>query len=250
MEMIGALMSVLVMTATIRPPVNAIALARTNVDQRLSDYRLGLHHNLALLRRGVFSGLVFVDNSGFGTEDLQDGIGPDEVEFISYDGKLGERVETRFAGECRLLRTAFERSQTIGRAGEGRVWKVTGRYVVRNLSQIVSDCYGTSDLVVHCRNRPTRFVDFGVAGFRASSGAEIMDRVLRVPDIETKDEVVIRNMIEGGAFADLRVAQRFSQIPDFSGVRGSDASSYDGVAYRMKYLARVGANRVFPRLWI
>lgn len=248
-------MALLVMTATIRPPSNAPQLTRTDAEARLADYRRGLQHNLALLRKRVVSGIVFVDNSAYGTERLEDIVAGAEdlrgrIELISYDARLGEMQQSRFAGECKLLAHAFDSSALIRGSDDAHVWKVTGRYVVRNLGAIIAADYGRADLIVHCRNRPKRFVDFGVAGFARTRAAEIMGRVLASPHLEYRDEAVIREGVDGAMFADLQVARRFAEIPDFSGVRGSDSASYDGSLYRMKYLARVTANRVFPQLWI
>ncbi|MDO5703842.1 MAG: hypothetical protein Q4G49_02060 [Paracoccus sp. (in: a-proteobacteria)] len=249
-------MTLLVMTATIKPPSNALLLTRTHVGARIEDYRRGLRHNLALVRAGVVSGVVFVDNSGHGTAEMQETVADEpgdlagKVELISYDAQLDKNVQTRFAGECKLLSHAFQNSRMILTATASHVWKVTGRYVVRNLGRIISADYGDSDLIVHCRNRPSRFVDFGLAGFRRNRATELIGRVLDWPDVERLDESIIRKMIDGGSFDDIRVAQRFAAIPDFSGVRGSDSASYDGLAYRAKFMARVTANRLFPRLWI
>lgn len=249
-------MTLLVMTATIRPPANAPRLNWVNVADRLEDYRRGLRHNLKVMRQGNLSGIVFVDNSGYGTSEMAEIVKAeggdliDRVELISYDQGAGSPNQTRFAGECKLLRHAFSTSRLIAQSDQTYAWKVTGRYVVRNLGLIVIADYGDSDLILHCRNYPIPFVDFGLAGFRRSRVGDIMEAVMRIPEIERRDEAALRAEIDNGALAGLRVAKRFRQIPDFSGVRGSDQASYDGVGYRMKYMARVAANRIFPQMWI
>lgn len=245
-------MSVLIMTGTIQPKQGARELARTDVPSRVADYRVSVAHHLSLVQQGVLSGLVFVENSGYGMEPFTDMLTDDlaeRAELISYDAQQAPQ-EPRFWGECKLLKEAFRRSRVINSSTDTHVWKVTGRYIVRNLSAILRRSEEDNDLMLHCRNHPMRYVDFGLAGFSREKAEQIMDRVLQRQNDEDIDERMLRTMVDDGSFADLRLRQRLSHVPDFRGVRGSDNRSYGGFRYRVKFLLRSLVHHTMPAVWI
>lgn len=246
-------MTLLLMTGTIRPATGARELVRTNVEDRIADYRIALTHNVELLRQGVIKGLIFAENSGFGMEPFFDLV-PDadirgRVELISYDAKQSP-TETRFMGEINLLQTALNRSRLFDATSDGHIWKVTGRYIVRNLRSILGHSEGDYDMILHCRDYPMRYVDFGLVGFRCSAAAAIVDRIASVERLEQLDERVVRSMIDDGQLEGFAIRPRLSHIPDFAGIRGSDNRSYQGVRYRLRYMVRSIAHRLFPKVWI
>ncbi len=246
-------MTILLMTGTISPPKGARELARANVADRIADYKVALQHNLCLLREGVISGLAFVENSGYGMADFErtvtdSGLG-DQVELISYDARQSED-EPRFMGECHLLREAFAQSELVHKSNDSHVWKITGRYVVRNLAAILRKTQGNNDLILHCRNYPMRFVDFGLVGFARKQAPTIIERVLGSGSLKFTDERIMRDMIDKGAFKDMKVCQRMSEVPDFAGVRGIDNSSYDSFGYRMRYQIRSVLHKTMPWVWV
>lgn len=246
-------MTTLLMTGTIRPQAGARELSRTAVEDRLEDYRLGLKHNVRLLRRGDIGGVVFVENSGYGVERFADLVGDpaisDRVELISYRGAQPPG-QTRFAGECHLLRHAFRHSRLIRADTEGYLWKITGRYTVVNLVAIVRGSEGLDDLILHCRDYPIPYVDFGLVGFRATHAEEIVDRILATPGLDDLDERMIRQMLDEGRFADMKVRSRFSRVPNFRGVRGSDSASYGGLKYQAQFGLRSVVHRLAPAVWL
>lgn len=246
-------MSLLLMTGTIRPNANSKNLARTSVADRIEDYKQGLEFNIELLRRGDISSLVFVENSGegmdaFGATVAASGVS-DQIELISYDAQQSQK-EGRFVGECKLILEALLRSKLIQTSGASHVWKVTGRYVVKNLPSIFRHSRSDKDLLLHCRNYPMRYVDFGLAGFRLSAAQDILNRVLQRVKTLRDDERVLREMIDDGSFDDLSVSQRMPRVPNFYGVRGLDNSSYGGLRYRSLFAARSILNVIMPRIWI
>lgn len=246
-------MTLLLMTGTLSPAKGARQLARVNVTDRIADYKMALQHNLGLLRKGVISGLAFVENSGYGMADFENivtssGMG-DRVDLISYDAQQSAD-EPRFLGECNLLREAFARSDLIRNSTDSHVWKITGRYIVRNLASILRHSEGNNDLILHCRNYPMRYVDFGLVGFARSRAPTIIARVLGGGSLQNTDERAVRDMIDNGVFNDMKVRQRMSQVPDFAGVRGVDNSSYEGVRYRLRYHIRSIVHKITPWVWV
>lgn len=246
-------MPTLLMTGTIAPPRDAPELAVRDVAARIDAYREALSFNLGLLAQGVIGRLVFVENSDHGMAPFADLVGPElseDVALVSYDGIGAGPATTRFHGECLLLRHAFRIVPGLDDDASGPVFKVTGRYRVRNLAALLGGTGADFDVALHCRNRPMRYVDFGIAGFRPSRAAAFLDRVLARPGIEAADERVLREMMDEGRFEGLDVRTRLSRVPDFLGVRGSDGTSYAGLRYRLKYLLRAAAHRAMPNVWI
>lgn len=242
------------MTATINPPAGAHALARLDVAARIEDYRKALSHNLSLLRRNLFDRLVLVDNSGFGTGDLDDIAAgfeqPERVELYSYDGNRAIESRSRLYGECRLIQHALQATRTFALGSVEQVWKITGRYIVRNIDAIVQNAPAGFDMCVQCRSLPRRFVDFGLVGFGRQRAAEVLEVIATARAVDHLDESDLYSMIEKKAFGDLRIVPRLPRVPDFAGIRGYDNQSYDGMGYRMKFLARSWANRLAPGLWL
>ncbi len=242
------------MTGTFQPSANSIRLSRVNVAERIEDYKKGFRFHLGLVRRGVFDRLLFVENSGYGMQDFEPLVNSyalqDKVQLLSYKEEENDTPTTRFFGECRLLKYALDKGDWWRNAEPAFVWKVTGRYIVRNIEKIIKGVPGTATLVLHCRNRPMEYVDFGLAGFREDIGRRFLSLALARPEVSTSDERLIRIMMKEGRFGDIELAPRFPEIPDFSGIRGSDNARYDGVNYRLKFVCRRLANRIFPRLWI
>ena len=247
-------MTYLLMTATIAPPAKAVNLRRVDVQSRVADYRNALRYNLGLIRDGAISRIVFVDNSNFGVQDLEDvareqGFA-DRVHCLSFDGNHGAEIFERLYLELRLMRHAVENVPCLRDADGARVWKVTGRYRVRNLRRILASTPEDVDLVVHCRNRPIPFVEFPVAGFRTSSMRQILDTALAEETIKLGGEGALRALLEKGAYYEFKVMRRLPHVPLYSGRRGHDGANYDGLRYRLKHFVRATSNRLFPALWL
>lgn len=246
--------TVLLMTATVEPPPNAHDLARVDVSQRIADYRAGILENMRQLSAGTFDRLVFVDNSGFGVEPFQNLLEgyekADRVELYSYSGNEAVRTGSRLIGECRLIEHALDNTRTFSMAGIARFWKITGRYKVRNMRKIMAGVLPGHDFYVHCRNIPSQFVDFGFVGFDRVRAKAVLNAILTGGRREFLDEADLYQMIAGPVFEDFAVSRRLPAVPDFSGFRGYDNASYDGLQQRVKFLLRSFVHRLFPRIWI
>ena len=245
---------IILATGTIAPPVDARALARADVDDRIADYRGGVGFCLERLHEGPFDAFVFVDNSGYGVAPFENLVKDEDlrgrIEMHSYDGMSEMPAVSRFFGECALLKEAFRISDILRSDGPARVWKVTGRYRVRNLDVLARKTPHGRDFYVHCRNQPTRFVDFGVAAFDIAKAPAVIETIMAACPDRRVDERVLIDFMDKGVLKNFSVSKRFPAIPDFSGVRGKDGKRYDDLSYRIKYALRVAANRVAPQLWI
>jgi hypothetical protein len=138
--------NILIMTATVTPNQGLPGLIRSDPAVRLQDYRRSLASYLALLGR-TLDAIVFVENSNADLLELHDLAAPhaDKVEFIVFHGTDHPPAYGRCYAEAELLDYAMAHSQTVAAAGPHAVfWKVTGRYHVKNLPQLI-------------RHRPKRF---------------------------------------------------------------------------------------------
>lgn len=243
----------MLLTATIAPGQGAVETADTDASRRLEDYVAALRFYLAELARGTFDRLVFADNSGHPLDRLaavvaETGTG-DRVDLLSFDQR-SEPALAKFYLELGLIAEALRREPLSSLHAEDRVWKVTGRYVIRNIADIIRTAPREADLYVNSRNRPLPWTDFYVAAFTTwGFCAAFADRASyhepRVPG-----EMILRRRIDAGDLASLRVVPRMRRVPRISGVRGYDGRRYDDWRSTTKYYARAMADRLLPRLWI
>lgn len=245
---------ILFMTGTVAPPQDSAHLKIADPQQRIGEYRRALRWNLDLLRQGHFGRLVFVENSGFGMaefeSDVRDSGLADTVEMLSYDGNAAAGTVSRLALEASLLKHGFDTLDCLQDRRGRRVWKVTGRYVVKNIAAIARHTPDRIDLAVHCRDRPVRFVETAVLGLTTTCGRNVLARILDSAQVRRLGESGLRALLDADAFADLQVARRLARVPDYSGCRGTDGASFDDLSYRLKHNVRAIAHRVLPNAWI
>lgn len=249
------MLNCLLMTGTIVPPSDAPVLERVDPDARIGDYRRALAFNIEQLEAGAIDRIVFTENSGYGMAPFEEMTAKsrkaEAIELLSYDGMSGTKGISRFCGETRLMHWSLENSQLIRQlSDDDRIWKVTGRYLVKNLKPIVANAPGEGDLFFHCRNRPLAFIDYGFVGIRKGIAGAYLSEVMELPRFEEIGEAHLRQSIDAGGFSDFKIVPRLARVPDFSGVRGYDQASYDGLSYRLKFLFRSVAHRMVPSLWI
>lgn len=246
---------ILLLTATVTPPQGAVQLSRVDPALRLMDYRAALGAYLESLRAGVISGIVFADNSNSDISVLKElakerGAEAD-TEFISFDGLDYPPAYGRGFGEFRMIDHVMERSRLASELpSDASVWKVTGRYVVRNFAKVVRSRPIDADVYCHCRNLPMQWIDLYVLCFNRRGYDAILDGIcqhLREDEIKGSAEQAFRKIIDqkqDGA----RIVKRFRRLPRLEGYRGVDNQRYETM--RAKYWARSVASVVAPWLWI
>lgn len=245
--------NVLLLTATIAPRSNTFQLARTDPGERLEDYCQALSYYLDMLPRGVFRSIVFVDNSGYPLDRLQALVADrglsDRVDFISYEAE-DESQMGRFYLELKLLIEAMGRPPLSQMPASTRIWKVTGRYIVHNIEQIVRSAPRDADLYVNSRNRPRRWTDFYLAAFNHAAFRKVLADHLDDYRARHSGEEVLREQIEQPSVASLRIVPRMRRVPHLTGRRGLDNGKYGAGKDLAKYWLRVAVDRMIPSLWI
>ncbi len=243
------------LTATITPPPGATHLARTDPKIRLGDYRKAFDFYCSALAAGVIDQLIFAENSQSDIRSLRDvtekhGVTA-KTEFISHPGLDYPPEYGRGYGEFMLVDRAMASSLLIRKLpADAAIWKITGRYILRNIAKMISTRPAGTDFYCHCRNMPTRWMDLFVLCWNKKSHSEILEGIhlqLREDRINGPCEPAFRERIEGDGFKS-KIVKRFRTIPRLEGHRGVDGQLYE--AMNMKLRMRQLANVAAPWLWV
>lgn len=251
----GGRVDILLMTATITPD-NSPELARVDPALRLEDYRQALDFYLGQLRtpqgKGAIDGIVFVENSDSDISSLRElarDWGADErVEFIANYGRHSCPGRDRSVGESRLLDHAMATSRLIAEAGtRAVVWKVTGRYQVRNLARMVRTAPARFDLYCDVRNRPIAWLDLRLMAWTRGGYDRLLRGIAERLGTDPK-EPAMHGYVTG--LDDPAVVKRYRTEPLVDGVRGWDNRHYAKGAALLKFWLRSASRRFAPQLWI
>lgn len=246
---------ILLLTATVTPPHGAVQLSRVDPALRLKDYRTALDSYLESLRHGVISGIVFADNSDSDVSVLKELVkergAEAQTEFISFRGLDYPPAYGRGFGEFRMIDHAVRHSRLVSQLpSDASIWKVTGRYIVRNFDSVVRSRPRNADVYCHCRNHPMKWIDLYVLCFNRRGYDSVLDGIcqhLREDEIKGSAELAFRRIIDQSADG-ARIVKRFRTLPRLEGYRGVDNQRYETM--RTKYWVRSVANVVAPWLWI
>ncbi|MEO0870507.1 MAG: hypothetical protein AAFY19_00905 [Pseudomonadota bacterium] len=243
---------VLLLTATIAPRPDTFSLTRSDPAARLADYRAAFAHYLGLVAADPAVHIVLVENSGAPIDEFEaaaraQGL-DDRVEVLGYTAN-DDSSFSRFFLEARLLTWALDHSRLLT-LPNAVIWKITGRYIVANLSAIIRRQPARFDVYLNFRDYPEPVIDFYVAGFTLKGLKAVIDPA-RIDYRTTRSgELILREKIDDGHFDELAVTKRFTVVPDVRGYRGFDNRKYHGLKQRAKFAARVLANRLMPQVWI
>jgi hypothetical protein len=245
---------VLLMTATIQPPADAVNLVRRDVALRMEDYLGALKYYVDLLEQGVLSHIVFAENSNVDIAPLRHvaaaSARADRIEFVQLDGLDHPGAYGRGYGEFKLMDHAMQHSQAIaGLEPSDEVWKVTGRYLVTNLAELLARRRGTPGLRVHCRDYPRSWADMYVMAWQPRFYAEHIQGLYHQLNEQTTgiSEPVFRRIVDAWS-ARSEIARRLKPVPQVHGVRGFDGVNYADA--RLKRHFRRAMQTVAPWIWI
>jgi len=241
---------ILILTATITPPAEAKDLAFTDPKIRLGEYEATLKHLGYANIASSFSCIIFVENSGFNLDSLKNKFA--FVEFISLEKSHLNRSEQR--GFCELLTlrdsmTILNRQHMIG--DDDLVYKMTGRYRLENMNQIISDDF---DLHADFRTIPDHWMDMRFMGFRYSFFMTHVENILNLSKSKEFKNISME-VICFEYFQMMRtkckVKSRFSTVPRFNGVCGATGINYlNGMKNKTKYCLRVVLRKAAPFIWV
>lgn len=246
--------NIALITSTIAPDPGVISLKRINVKDRLADYINAFGFYCECLQKDVLQRIVYVDNSGYSLDDLVSiarakGL-TSRIEFISYKSTLSPR-NGRFYLELNLIDHAVKSSAVLNESSADVIWKITGRYLIKNLKAILSACRRSEcDFYINCRNFPAGWADFYLVGFKLSAYHKVFSPNIHLYEGNVNGEAILRSYLESGQASDLNILRRLPRVPRVIGVRGYDGASYGGVVDSGKYYVRSVLNTLLPKLWI
>ena len=249
--------NILLLTATITPPPDVPLLRRTDPAVRLDDYVSALKFYLSLVGQCV-DYILFVENSNSDISKLKTVVEQanlsESVEFLVFDGLDYPTTYGRGYGEFKLVEYAMNHSITINnQPKESVVWKVTGRYFIRNLCRVIVNKPSNFDVYCNFRNLPPCWADmylvaWTIQGYQAGLKniyQEIKDiRGNRTPETHFRKALEQRHET-------VKIVPRFKVTPRFDGVHGLTNQKFSSKKYfLLKYYVRSVARRIIPWLWI
>lgn len=256
---------ILLLTATITPPGKVPNLVRTDPEVRLHDYEKALAFYMTLIDQGVVDYIVLVDNSNSNISTLQDLIKQskfaDRVEILSFYGLDYPAAYGKGYGEFKLVDYAMANSRIINQDKVNAIiWKVTGRYIVKNLAQVIQQ--RPSQFEIYCNfrfglTRPLykfqllKWMDlYLLAWTHIGYNASIRDvyKELRA-DYYGEAEVRFRELLEQ-ATEKPKVITRYTTVPFIDGVRGFDGQNFSHGSNLWKYYSRRLTQNLMPSMWI
>lgn len=239
------------MTATITPE-NAPELARTDPVARLKDYADALAFYLALIDRPLH-GIVFVENSDSDVTTLRQLVAfrglTDRVEFLCNYGVHRYSEMGRAYGEFKLLDYAMIASRMIRDVdGAHVVWKITGRYIVKNLQSVIASAPIEFDAYIDMKNHPMRWADLRLMAW-TTKGYESLFRGIADDLGAAIHETVIRDYLPERSKG-VRLVPRFIREPHIYGIRGLDNRNYSKGRNLIKFYVRSVGRELAPWYWI
>jgi hypothetical protein len=230
-------------------------LTRADPGQRMQDYLEALRFYLSVPNRH-FDRIVFVENSGSDLAPLRElaGGAGKRVEFVSFDGLDYPPAYGKAYGEFKLIDHGLEHAALLADFGPSDVlWKVTGRYQVRNIGRLIATAPAGYALYGDFRLRAHKWFDLRV--FSVSRAG--YDRFFRgrYPELREGLPGEDRPSAEAAVVEMLwprraeGIVPLFRVEPRVEGVAAYWNVSYTGGARTARFLVRSVLRRVCPGWW-
>lgn len=249
--------NVMLLTATVTPPAGVPLLVITDPKTRLQDYEKALQFYLKFINNGI-DAIVFAENSNSDISTLQSIVNESglqkSVEFLVFDGLDYPLSYGRAYGEFKLVDYAMTHSQIISNHQDNLlVWKITGRYIIRNIAKIIAHKPSNIDIYVNSRRFPKPWADMYLLVWTLKAYenffGKILNDMIAEPSLQFHPEQAFIKLLEKPQ-GDLKVRKRFNVTPLIDGARGSDNQNYSEGRNLRKYYIRSIANKLLPWLWI
>lgn len=250
------------MTATVTPAAGIGTTARADAATRLAEYLEAFQFYLALPDELVH-GLVLLENSGH-----------DLTPFTELARALGTRKQVHCLpvspdypaqrgkgyGEFLMLDRGLTQLRALGVSADARLWKVTGRLIVRNMAAMVHSAPPRFALYADFRHVPLighrlggndwlelRLIAVTMDGYDRYLRGHFGDGYV----LEHAFFARLRPLVErrpGGGDAD--IVPRFRVQPEWQGRSGHSNQDYRSRGYRLKGALRAFTRRHLQFLWL
>lgn len=219
--------NILLLTATIQPKSDQPELAIVNPEERLNDYRTALEFYAGQLSAGVLDHIVFIDNSGYDLGCLSSRFTSENIEWISFYDLDYPGDYHRGYGEFRLVDTAFNRSQTLAAMGEGDVlWKVTGRYIVKNLATVIR--FAPKQMDLYCLIRKKIWAEMSLMAWSRRGYEMIIKGIWEQFATRKIPELILAEKMNAFDTTQCLIVTTYYWPPFIIGRRGANRVPYQG----------------------
>ena len=218
---------VLLLTATVTPRAKQPELALTDPGARLRDHESAPESYVGLLRGGVLAGTVFAENSGHDLRPLAARFGSAGIEWLNLPPIAEAHGFHRGHDEFHLVDEAMARA-TLLRALGGRdlVWKISGRYIVRNLRQVLRWAPASADYYGEVR---PDWAELSVIAWSCEGYRRIVHGLWKRFATSIPPEPILCELLEhitGSGEPPLRIVRSFAWPPFIVGRRGSNGRPF------------------------
>jgi hypothetical protein len=218
--------NVLLLTSTIKPRPNQPQLSVIDPEARLRDYESALEFYSHQLEKGRVDRIVFVDNSGFDLRCLSDRFQSQDIEWISFYGLDYPHTYHRGYGEFRLIDYAFSHSVFLRDLSDTDVvWKVTGRYIVRNLGSVIRLAPRNFDFYCDIKNN---WVGMEIMAWNRAGYEALIKGVWQKFAGEMAPELILSDTIKSISTRMKNISTTYFWPPYIEGRRGSDGGKFIG----------------------
>lgn len=214
------------LTATVTPRSDQPELALVDPEARLKDYETALGFYRGLLVQGTISGIVFAENSGFDLGRLEGSFGAAGIEYLGgYDLDYPSTYHRGY-GEFRLIDRAVASSRLLrDLRPEDRVWKITGRYVLRNMRRFVAAAPAAFDLYCDVTGD---WAEMGVLAWSSQGHAHIIRDLWKELATGKVPELILAEKLRSRSFDPRRIVSSFYWPPFLEGRRAANGVSFQG----------------------
>jgi len=230
--------NIVLLTATIKPKTEQHQFALTNVDDRLSDYTKALNFYYSKVKSGGIDRLIFVDNSGYDLAELSAQFRHKHIEFISFYGLDYPEHYHRGYGEFKLIEYAHKNSIILSELSDcDHVWKVTGRYIIRNISNFLMISPRDFDLYMN-ENDKKNWIDMEVMAWSKKGFNHVVHNVWEKFADGLPPEIILFHALNDLCKDEIKLIKKYYYPPLIDGRRGSDGSSFLGRFGYIKFILK------------
>jgi hypothetical protein len=225
--------NILLMTSTIRPRPNQPQLKVADPEERLAEYARALEFQCRLLERGVIDHIVYADNSGYDLAGLAARFSSPAIQWISFYDLDYDPAYHRGYGEFRLIDRAHRDSRILANmSGGDRVWKITGRYFVRNLPTIIALTPRSFSLLCQMRGP---WAEMSVMAWSGAGYDRFIRDVWRDFATGMAPELILAERLHGANTTTCGIVKSFFWPPVIVGRRGTDGGQFQGCMSALRF---------------
>ncbi len=232
---------IVLLTATIRPKPGQQLLKVVDVESRLDDYKQALAFYSKLLDRSVIHKVVFVENSNYDLSNLQHCFNHPNIEWLGFYGLDYPEHYHRGYGEFKLIDYAFEHATALKTITEQDiVWKITGRYIIENLSNMIR--FSPPQLDFYC-NKRRNWVDMEIMAWSKEGYQKLIKHICKTFASGKAPELILAERMLMPTDG-LRVVDSFFWLPLIVGRRGTDGGQFVKKNKRYKFFIKQAAKLI------